>query len=177
MPIQISFWLIPSIRYRCSLSQTIRSLAIKHGGPVFEPHVTVYSGLFEEKQYGGALHSASAIGKVVLAVKTIEFGQEFHKAMFVSFFKHEALAVLSRVIATHSANSLYSIQFHLSLFYGSLNESQEKKMELDARINWTSIEFDELRAVHTPKVITETADLAEWNVLGSVKLGQPGVVG
>lgn len=44
-----SLWLVPSQNDYNLLAEIIRNLANQHNAPVFEPHVTIYTGAYTQK--------------------------------------------------------------------------------------------------------------------------------
>lgn len=168
---RISYWLMPVAGERDGLGAVISRLAGRFAGPVFEPHVTIYSG-----PAGNALEARRILKKVAagggvrLRCTGLKFSDMYRKACYLSFAKEPLLDEMSRMIGQMSAcPEEYLLRPHLSLFYGRLigreREEIREMIELPDPVG-----FGGLAAMATGAEVESATDVEEWALLDSLKL-------
>jgi 2'-5' RNA ligase len=166
------FWLLPAEPAQSWLTAAVEQLAQKYDAPVFEPHVTLYSGDDEEEAAGALVDRIAAPNTPVeLSVAGIEHSEKFTKTLFVQFAKSSAAQQLSDAIRTASRSQRdYELNPHLSLLYAYIAEEVKAAEAERIRVPFERIRFDAISAVFFPKPIQTRADVEGWRVLATAKL-------
>jgi hypothetical protein len=82
----IGYWLLPADSQRAWFRAAIERLAKKYDAPVFEPHVTLYSGDDEEESARALVdHVATRNAPLELSVAGVEHSERLTKTLFVQF--------------------------------------------------------------------------------------------
>jgi hypothetical protein len=171
---RVSYWLLPAAAERAWLAALITRLANRFGGPVFAPHLTVYSGPAPRAAEPGRILQEAAgqgAGELRLRCTGLDFTDKFTKACFLGFAPEPRLLRLSATLraASSSPAAEYRLQPHLSLFYGSLRDSERQLIrelvELPA-----AVRFDGVTAMATSARTTSAAAVASWRQLASHRL-------
>jgi 2'-5' RNA ligase len=128
-----SLWLEPPAYLALRLNALIEALALSHGGPRFNAHITLLGGL--EGAEATLLDTAKALAARLepFDVKLADVGMEdeYYRAIFLRAEKGEAFMEARRL--AEEAFGLYmadgsprEFEPHLSLFYGDL-EAERKE--------------------------------------------------
>jgi len=168
-----SVFLTPSGADFTYTANLIREMCGKFDGPAFEPHVTVYSGVFSDLDTLKKLVSAavSGIRPFSLRVRWVGCGEEYFKSLFIEFEEDPVLRKIhERMRAGVETESAYKLVPHLSLLYSDMplrnKEALAKRVDMDR----DEIHFDRVKIV-TPRNREEGwRDTGQWQTLFHVRL-------
>ncbi len=159
--VHTSVWLAPAEADRSDLSLHIDQLAIEHGTPSFEPHITLTSGQVNPDVVVGAIERvATAIAPLDIAAGRTAHGRDRFKAVFIEFDdpRLERLAVeLSTALGIPAPPPLRP---HLSLMYAAdLSPEFRARIAIARAFSGRRLRFDSLVA-SVPGAGIE--DIARW---------------
>jgi 2'-5' RNA ligase len=122
-------WLVPaSGPERDRLAATIDKLAVEHGGPRFQPHVTVVATFDSAKDVAAQTLSSLVAGvpPVELTLVTIGHEQTYFRSLYLSAAPSAQLQELQR--AGERAWGLAPLPHvpHLSLLYSDMTEERKR---------------------------------------------------
>lgn len=165
-------WLMPSSEYFELLQDRIRSLAKEYNAQIFEPHVTVWSGLGAEVTCKDLIERAiSGVGSIALQVKEIDFSSEFFKTLFIVLGDNSALSKLSeRFRVLWEKPSTYELKPHLSLIYKHMARNEQQRLASGLELPWRQIEFDWIKAMSVPADDQAAKDVTSWRSIFSATL-------
>jgi len=166
-----SYWLLPVAGDGARFSGLINRLAGLFGGPVFAPHLTVYSG--SATRTDPALILAAAVvpdGELVLRCTDLQFSEQYTKACVINFGPEAWLNRLSDSIRQNSGQAdNYLLAPHLSLFYGKLTRAERLRIRELISLPAT-VRFGGLAALATSEVIRSREDVRSWRQLAEVRM-------
>src|SRR6478752_7739857 len=82
----LAYWLMPAEPARSFFVSTIRELAARFGGPVFEPHLTIYVTSNNNDNPSDVLNRALRnISVPCLGIRDLRYSDIFTKSLFVQF--------------------------------------------------------------------------------------------
>jgi hypothetical protein len=156
-------WLTPAPSDRRWLSKVIQDYAKEYHFPAFEPHVTIYSGLYSPEENLAKIVQ-EALGpsqSITLQVAGLNYTEDFFKTGFIDFAEAEHLTQLCGAIRDRLQNPLdYALDPHLSLIYKDIPIDQKRLAMLRFVLSVSKVTFD------TIKVITPGeqgwGDIANW---------------
>ncbi|MFN2476508.1 MAG: hypothetical protein ABR526_09255 [Chthoniobacterales bacterium] len=161
----IAFWLMPAASEREFFRLLVGRLAEEHDAPLFEPHVTLAAGDFDEQRALRLLDEIS-VAPLQLGVHAIRFSDAFTKTVFVQFYPYTAATDLSATIAPLAADRAgYHFDPHLSLIYKAMPEEQKKTIALDLHVPFAEVTFDSIRVITGPADTSSRADVEAWRTL------------
>ena len=129
-----ALWLIPTGEPFARLAGTIRRLAREHGGPVFEPHVTLLGGMVGEAEAmaNEAARLAAVTKPIDLRLRGIGFRAEFFRCLFLRVAKTEELtSAHERAAEIFPPRRKSPYVPHLSLIYADLEEGTKRRIAAD----------------------------------------------
>ena len=168
-PVTVRFavWLLPAEPLRSVLRASIARLASEFGGPVFEPHVTVYAG---ETSHLGVLDGllgrigAHDVSRALVPVGSAH-GPEFFRAVYLELGPDPALEALGeRVRNAVPGAARYELRPHLSLLYGSLDEGARRRAVEIAELPVGAVYCNELNLVVPRNDRFDWHDVGSWSV-------------
>lgn len=169
---RISYWLMPVAEDSDRLDELIGRLAEGFAGPIFAPHLTVYSGpaadsddpvLILERALGPG-------GEIVLGCTGLSFSDKFTKTCFLTFASTPRLSRLSEAIRQNLGHpEKYDLKPHLSLLYAKLSGSERQGIREMVELP-EAVRFDSLVAMATSARINSAEDVMSWRILASHKL-------
>jgi hypothetical protein len=115
----LAFWLVPAEPLRTRLVGTIDALAGAHGGPRFEPHVTldVCDAPLGEEAATVLARACEAIAPATLAALATDHSEARFRTLFVPFADPRPAAIRAALRAAFDARGDYALDPHLSLLY------------------------------------------------------------
>ena len=169
---RFAVWLVPRAEDQQWLSAIISALANQYDAPIFEPHVTVYGGVYTPTDSLATLlpQVAPIAPPLTLTIQTIDQTADLFKTLFLVLAPHPALTLCSQRIQhqlQHPDN--YLLQPHVSLIYKPLSARQKQTIIADLTLPSSSITFDTLKVV-APRS-GSWRDFDTWHVLDSQPLG------
>jgi len=146
----VVFWLVPSEPRRSSFAELVATLGEAHGGPAFEPHITI-----EVSHAHGGPALEALLDRVAQAVEpmTLVAGETAHseahfKTLFVEFDDPRLVALNRRLRDELGRDEGYVLRPHLSLLYrGGLPLETRRRLAETHRFADARIEFEVLVAV------------------------------
>lgn len=151
----------------------VREFCRRFDIPPFEPHVTVYSGMFPdpEKLKEAVSAAVRGIGPLELKVRGAGCSEEFFKTLFIDFHEHELLQVIRRRIGESlPVDSGYQLKPHLSLLYREMPLADKRALAQGLHIDRETISFDRI-AVSTPGNSAEGwRDTGSWRTVCRIPL-------
>lgn len=163
--LMMAFWLMPAPSEREFFRSVVHQLAGEYDAPVFEPHLTLAAGDFDEER---ALHCLGeiSIAPIALQVHAIRFSDAFTKTVFVQFYPLTAASELSARILQRTGNKGgYQFDPHLSLIYKALPDEQKKTIAAAVHIPFTEVKFDSVRVITGPSHTSSAADVEAWRTI------------
>lgn len=151
----ISIWLMPdSDKWK----KTAETLSRKYSGPMFDPHVTLFSGkLLIDPRLSNNFEKEFSL---TLRTDRLHFSDQFSKSCFIQFHEHEKLAEVSKKISMLSETE-YDFNPHMSLFYGALSELQRQTIRKEIEIP-ADIQFQTIWTVDTFSSTQTAANVQAW---------------
>jgi Cyclic phosphodiesterase-like protein len=162
-----SFWLLPTATDRAFLQNLINDLAQAHESPVFEPHVTLYSGTYAPDEPLDLIlaQAVDEVEPLPLRVDRISYTPQFTKTLFVQFCASPRLSRLSdRIRACSSRPSDYVLDPHLSLMYNHMSEAEQQRLAVSIQVPLDVVTFDEVCVTVTPTPTRSPQDVARWDI-------------
>lgn len=153
---KVAFWLIPT--EQAFYQSLIHDLAQRYDAPIFQPHVTLYSGNFERTKILEFLRTPIDI---TLEVDLIQYSDQFTKTLFIQLVSNPQLEQLSELIQTYFG-SPYSLDPHLSLIYANLDEAGKRSLSEEIQLHDRFIRFDRLTAIEVSRKPQTREDVEAW---------------
>lgn len=175
-PARVAYWLMPAAASLPRLQLTINQLARQFHGPRFEPHVTIYAGLFGAAEDPSLLLEAASRNspRLHLPVQGLCFSQTYTKCCFLQLGSSTPLVELSERIRRLSQRpGDYQLDPHLSLLYAALSNGAHAEIASQVVLPET-IPFDEIWAVAIPSLVRGRADVERWRLMVTHPLGRSG---
>ena len=180
--VRISLWLLPADPDAAWLRERMQQLATRHGGPAFEPHVTLHVGPQSVDLAVEPLMAAQArqARPLVLECADTAHSDAYYKALFVRLaadradgaglraMRHCLVAALETAGAPASD---YAFDPHLSLLYGNFDAAVRQELAAAQRLSGRRIRFDRVAAVRPAPGSVDLARVADWEVFGHCRLG------
>jgi 2'-5' RNA ligase len=176
---RVSFWLVPAEPERARLQKLICDLAAANDGPVFEPHVTVYSG---------PLTAADSVPQILRAVARhfapfdlqatgAGHSDAFTKTLFFEFAAHPALSELSDAFRQRmTLPEPYELKPHLSLLYASIPAGRRAPLA-QSLSPYRGGRFDTISAITSTAPTRTRQDVEAWRAVGEQSLNGPSPTG
>lgn len=167
-----SYWLTAAEPDRTHWSEVVRSLATQFDAPLFEPHVTLYSGPLHSTDQPDEIIRAVAeeFSEIVLNATGIGHTEQFTKTLFIEFAMNEALAKLSGELKRRSAQpDDYELKPHMSLIYARLAPDIIQRLATELPMP-SQVRFDTVKAMVSRGPTRSRADVEAWQIVASAKL-------
>jgi 2'-5' RNA ligase len=149
---KFAVWLTPAPSDRRWISKVIQDFAAEYNAPIFEPHVTVYSGVYgpEEGLENIVTEATASLSPLTLQVTGLNYTKEFLKTGFIVFAPNDRLIQLSKDIRNRLQTSMeYTLEPHLSLIYKDIPLDQKRTAMLRFIVSIATVTFDRVK-VMTP---------------------------
>lgn len=170
---RISIWLIPCDEHKSLLSKYILDLSEKLESPVFDPHVTVFSGKTSFILAQQALdYAADHFKEIYLETIKIRTEPIFTKTLYISLKKTNYLSRFSRSFSVYFPASPFSLDPHLSLAYKKLPRQARESLMVETTTTIRKIRFSAISAIHTPVPTVSENDVRKWKIIYSKKLNR-----
>lgn len=168
-----SLWLIPVQTDKDYFAKTIDSLSYKYKAPVFEPHLSIFTGICTKKDNIKKIISTSVKTSPIisLSIKNISCSDAFFKSVFIKFDNSPILVDMQKnVMKKIKCQVHYDLQPHLSLIYKKMPMSIKQDIAKRLNIKKTCVTFDSIRVV-TPQNPTQGwLDISKWETILEDKL-------
>jgi len=180
-----ALWLLPCADDAQWLQEVIRGLAKRHGGPVFEPHITLHVG-----ECPPGVDPARAISEIAalwpslnLVARATGESDAYYRSLYLEIaddrsdgvqlvrLRRQLVAALqdSGVGLDHALSS-YDFRPHLSLLYGKLSQPSRAALARQNDFSGRGIQFDRIAAVRPAPGRRDLAEVADWEVFGHQRL-------
>jgi hypothetical protein len=173
---RISYWLVPAAGGKERFEEIIRQLAARFDAPVFEPHVTVYSGPLSPRDNAANVvaSAAATTPELVLHSLGIAHSEQFTKTVFVEFAPTGILSKLSDTLKQHSAQPAhYELKPHLSLIYAPLAAPAREQLVHELVFS-PATRFNALKAILSRDQVRTREDVETWRGFAEHKLAGSG---
>jgi hypothetical protein len=172
----VSYWLTAAEPDKAYWTEIVRSLATRFDAPIFEPHVTLYSGpLSSSERPDEIIHAATReTSEIVLNTTGIGHTEQFTKTLFVEFATNEAIVKISDELKRHSAlPGDYELKLHLSLIYATLAPDVANRLGRELSVP-SRVRFGTVKAMVSRGLTRAHANVEEWRIVASVGLSSSG---
>ena len=119
-----SLWLLPTGEQQLRLAETIDRLSLDHGGPRFDPHLTLLGGLDgAAAPFAAATERlAASLPPIRLRLQDIAFGDERYRCLYLRVEQQDDLMAAHReALRLFGRKDDPAFLPHLSLLYGTLS--------------------------------------------------------
>ena len=163
---RISYWLIPVKPDKKRLQQIICELAAGFNAPVFEPHVTLYSGEMDHiEDAADVLEGIAGNFPIALRPCGTRHSGQFTKTLFMEFASDSALDQISDDLKLLSKTKEdYELKPHLSLLYATISPEMRQSLARELAMPEV-IRFDCIQAVVTSARTQTKRDVEEWRMI------------
>ncbi|ETW92847.1 MAG: hypothetical protein ETSY1_41810 [Candidatus Entotheonella factor] len=167
------FWLLPIEAQRAYYQNLIDQFARTYSGPVFVPHITVYSGTFASDLSPERIlaQATSHLSPYTLQVDRLRYTELLTKSFFVQLHPSHLLQNFSETLRAQAlppAN--YQLDPHLSLLYQHLPEADKQHLAISIQLHGPHITFDEISVITSPIPTRSPGDVAQWQEVYRQKL-------
>jgi hypothetical protein len=160
---KFAVWLTPAPSDRRWLSKVILDYATEYNSPVFEPHVTVYSGLCgpEDKLEQIIAQAVTPLKPLTLQIIGLNYTKDFFKSGFIVFSPSDRLTqVFNQIHDRLHTPSDYVLEPHLSLIYKDIPIDQKRLAMLRFILSISTVTFDTVKVIMPTN--QEWTDIAHW---------------
>lgn len=175
---RVAIWLVPQYPERRLLQERIRSLASRYSGPVFVPHMTLYSCHRTPQQQELAVLARIARSRSPLLFETEDYacGSSLTKAFYLRLMSSPAAEELQGALHRELPRpSTYQFEPHVSLLYQELSQSAQAELLQETRLRHEDIRFDQLWAVAIPERLRSAGNLSGWQTLLTCRLASEAI--
>ncbi|WP_404791034.1 2'-5' RNA ligase family protein [Altericista sp. CCNU0014] len=171
-------WLVPAPSDRRWLSKVIQDYAVEYDTPVFEPHLTLYSGDLqpEDNLEEIVAESAATESPITLEIMGLDYAENYFRTGFITFAPSDRLARLSRTLRDRLSHPKeYTLDPHLSLMYKDIPIEQKRLAMLRFVVSVQTVTFDTIEVVMPSD--RGWLDVAHWTEQFRYSLAQSAPVG
>ncbi len=168
-----SVFLTPALEDFTYLDGLIRERCAGLDLPPFEPHVTLYSGMFSDTALlESAMEAAVAGGPpITLSVRGIGCTPEYFKALFIEFEEHPLLRRIHERVKQECGDlEPYEFAPHLSLLYADLPIEEKEALAARTSLDRSELHFDQLKIVTPLNRVEGWRDTMQWQTINRTKL-------
>ena len=159
-----SIWLEPTAKDSIYLKNIIKELAKNHGSDVFDPHITLFSGIKRSNLAISAIKRCDSHHGVRTRVIGIKSSEIIWKTVFANVQNNPSLLQLNHTIKKIAGiNITYRFQPHISLIYKILDSKTKQEIIKKLKIKST-FSFDKISAIKSSQ------DVSEWRKLETIHL-------
>jgi 2'-5' RNA ligase len=170
----LTYWLLPAEPTRTFFSELIAKIAARFDAPVFESHLTLHVTKAEDENPGTVLETvAKGRQPYRLAVRGLDYSDEFTKTLFVQFAPDAEVSRLSDEIRRASASQNdYELNPHVSLIYKTMDDETKRQLASSLTLPFSEVVFDSVKAVLSPAEIKSREDVEAWRVIAEARLSE-----
>jgi len=165
---RISYWLVPAETDGEVLAEIMCDLAgWIIDAPIFDPHVTLYSGPFGATDNVPAILESATRGlsEITLRSTGLAHSAQFTKTLFVEFAPDEMLSQISTALKEQSSQlGDYELKPHLSLVYANLSTEVREHFARQKSVP-PRVRFDRVRAILSQGPTHTREDVDAWRVV------------
>lgn len=169
-----SFWLLPAEPLNKQLHSIIQQLAKKYDAIYFDPHVTIYSGPFDDDQTNTIARAVACLfshGELIPVKR--DYTSVYTKTLFIQFQNSEAVRCISDAIRDRSARRMtYILNPHMSLLYKTMAVAKQAEICRTLDVPKGIYFFDRLRVIETEIPVTRPEQIKRWRTVFECALGR-----
>ena len=167
-------WIVPEEPELELLRGLIDRLSAIGGGPRFEPHVTILSGIPLEAEISPErlVSAFERIPAFELSMTATGSGNAFFKSLYLLPEPSDALARLRLLAEEQLPANSRSVEFdpHLSMAYGKFRAAELRRMrDMVDRSLPVSVRFERATVV----LAAGSIPVEDWRPMGSIAFGEP----
>jgi putative hydrolase of the HAD superfamily len=172
-PRRCSVFLSPAMDDFAYLAGLICETCAKYDVSPFEPHVTIYSGVFLDaavlrKDIDAAV---AGVSPIILSSLGIGYSADYFKTLFIEFEEHPLLRCIhNRLEKAYCDFSSYVLRPHLSLLYADLPLKEKDELARRTLVDHDKISFDEVKIVTPLNNVQGWRDTMRWQTIYRTKL-------
>ena len=169
-----SLWYLPTAETGQALRAWIDRLAVRFGVDAFAPHVTGFSGEFEDRDAWCAQLKQVLRNLSPFTLKTMGFGysERYHQTFFIKLAAVPLMeAVRHGLWEATGRTSSYHLFPHLSLLYADLPLQEKRALAETESLPYTELRFDRAQLVHPRDPELGWHNIADLEILGEETLG------
>lgn len=153
----------------------IRELSAKLDAPLFEPHLTVCSGLCTDPELlkGVIAEAAQALPPLALRIKGVGCSESYFRTLYIEFEPDPLLTGLRErvgVAVERPDNGVFLP--HLSLLYLEMPLAEKESLARRLLLDRTELTFDSLKGVTPANIQEGWRDTLRWKTLYQAALRQ-----
>jgi len=168
-----SVFLTPAREDFAYLDRLIRERCAGLDLPPFEPHVTLYSGMFSDTALLESAMEAAVAGAppITLSVRGIGCTPEYFKTLFIEFEEHPLLRhIHDRMKQECGDLDPYEFAPHLSLLYADLPLGEKEALAARTSLDRSELHFDQVKIVTPLNRVEGWRDTMQWQTINLAKL-------
>jgi 2'-5' RNA ligase len=172
-PGRCSVFLTPAADDFAYLDLLIRETSARYDLAPFEPHVTVYSGVFPDPDLlrNATETVVAGVSPITLTVYGIGYTPDYFKTLFIEFEEHQILRVIHDWLKEECCGvSSYELAPHLSLLYAELPLTFKEALARRTVIDRGEFRFDEVKIVTPLNREQGWRDTMQWKTIYRKKL-------
>lgn len=165
---RVSYWLVPVAADKRRLQRVINEMAARFDAPVFEPHVTLYSGeMAHIEDAADVLEGIAGEFPIVLHSSGMGHSDQFTKTLFMEFAPAFALNQISDDLKSFAkAQNEYTLNPHVSLLYAPISRDIREALARELVVPKV-VRFDSIKAVATGDRTQTKSDVEQWQSLAA----------
>ncbi len=178
-----ALWLMPAIKQRIKLAHLIQALSDEHGGPLFDPHITLLADIEgdENRLIDQTRRLASQMTQFSVRVRSLDYLHEYYKSFFIRIddtdsidqARRIALALfLKQPLPERERLKQYQSEFmpHLSLMYGLQTDAVKAlikdKIQIDTVLTHRGTEI----RIESLQLVSAFGPPESWNIITELPL-------
>ncbi len=161
-----SVWLTPGQEDTHYLKKIIQQLGERYQSPIFSPHLTVYSGIYDVSQnhISELNRMLKHVKKIPIKIKSLQYSSLLWKTLFLQIKQTRELnRVNDEIEKIFHSDTKYNFNPHISLIYKIMGTDDKQKLinQLTLKTNYM---LGGLQIVKTGK------DVESWSLIYEKKL-------
>ena len=168
VPQRFSFFLTPCADDLVWIEASMAKLGRDTGAVPFEPHVTVYSGSYDDPDLvaAAAAGAVQGVSPICLPIRGIRYSAEYFKSVFIEFSDNGLVYdIHDRLIERLGTDSGYRLSPHLSLLYHDMPVEEKVALAHSVVLDRQAVLFDRVKVVAPNNPTEGWRDIAGWRTL------------
>jgi len=168
----ISYWLIPCPEHKAKFQQIISDLSEKYDAPVFEPHLTVFTGIFSDDEAKNVLRTTlPGTGALVVKADKLDYTAEYTKTFILRMVKNEYIEQLYMKMRSMCREpSSFVFEPHMSFIYKLMPKETKRQFMDSISIPVREVTFDSVKAIDTPEPVETREHVESWRIVSTMPL-------
>lgn len=168
----IGFWLLPEEAAQTWFALTIAELAQKYGGPVFQPHVTLFVD-GEDEKFAATIATRVALTyqPIVLSIEGLAYSDKFTRTLYVRFERNETAQHLANLLSTEAnCGTTARLDPHVSLLYADITTDEKAAEAARIQLPFREVKFNAIQVMRFRLPIRTRAEVEAWRTLAKAEL-------